>query len=359
MGELVRLTFPDRSQWLAGRCRGIGGSEAAAAIGRSSWKTALTLWKEKTGAQAAPDLGGNEAVELGRRMEPAIRDFFMAQYPGYELYYGAYDILYQSDRPWLFATLDGELTETGTRLGIFRAACALFAAAAMASSPSGAVDGADVAITVARGKEAHANKFAAFEGFSNRFHTVGEQAARAEVMIVFVIFVVCCVSLGLGRLGRVLLVVRHGAEHDLALIFRAGFVIGVANAQMRVLKLVVHRILQRGEIHARPAFQARLQRRQLRVTGCMLVLEQHIFNQRVIDLDHGAGAPAAVGLFFALDVMGHQLQAVFQYQSLALNLRGNVQLFQRVGQQLLKCDGLGFGLILHVGLRSGQWLNGS
>ena len=114
MGELVRLTFPDRPQWLAGRGRGIGGSEAAAAIGRSPWKTALTLWKEKTGAQAAPDLGGNEAVELGRRMEPAIRDFFMAQYPGYELYYGAYDILYQSDRPWLFATLDGELTETDT-----------------------------------------------------------------------------------------------------------------------------------------------------------------------------------------------------------------------------------------------------
>ena len=119
MGELVRLTFPDRAQWLAGRHRGIGGSEAAAAIGRSPWKTALTLWKEKTGAQAAPDLSGNEAVELGRRMEPAIRDFFMAQYPGYELYYGAYDILYQSDRPWLFATLDGELTETDTgRKGI-------------------------------------------------------------------------------------------------------------------------------------------------------------------------------------------------------------------------------------------------
>jgi hypothetical protein len=42
MGELVRLTFPDRPQWLAGRSRGIGGSEAAAAIGRSPWKTALT-----------------------------------------------------------------------------------------------------------------------------------------------------------------------------------------------------------------------------------------------------------------------------------------------------------------------------
>ena len=25
MGELVRLTFPDRPQWLTGRCRGIGG----------------------------------------------------------------------------------------------------------------------------------------------------------------------------------------------------------------------------------------------------------------------------------------------------------------------------------------------
>lgn len=119
MGELVRVTFPDRTSWLAGRGRGIGGSEAAAAIGRSPWKTPLTLWREKTGAQRAPDLSGNEAVEQGRRMESALREFFMAQYHGYDLYYGAYDILYQSDRPWLFATLDGELTEQSSgRKGI-------------------------------------------------------------------------------------------------------------------------------------------------------------------------------------------------------------------------------------------------
>lgn len=111
MSELVRLTFQNREEWLAGRGRGIGGSEAAAAIGMSPWKTPLTLWKEKIGAAKAPDLSGNAAVEQGRRMEAPIRAFFMAQHPEYELYYGEYDILFQNDRPWLFATLDGELTE--------------------------------------------------------------------------------------------------------------------------------------------------------------------------------------------------------------------------------------------------------
>lgn len=52
-------------------------------------------------------------------MEPIIRDFFMAQHPEYALYYGAYDVLYQADMPWIFVTLDGELTETATgRKGI-------------------------------------------------------------------------------------------------------------------------------------------------------------------------------------------------------------------------------------------------
>ena len=103
MGELVRVTFPDRTSWLAGRGRGIGGSEAGAGRGAAP-------------PQKHP---GNEAVEQGRRMESALREFFMAQYHGYDLYYGAYDILYQSDRPWLFATLDGELTEQSSgRKGI-------------------------------------------------------------------------------------------------------------------------------------------------------------------------------------------------------------------------------------------------
>lgn len=119
MSRLVRLNFESREQWLAGRTNGIGGSDAAAAIGQSAWKTPLTLWKEKTGAIQAQDLSGNESVERGRRMEPAIRDLFMAQRPEYALEYHEFDILFQADRPWLFATLDGELTEVSTgRKGI-------------------------------------------------------------------------------------------------------------------------------------------------------------------------------------------------------------------------------------------------
>lgn len=104
---------------MAGRnTQGIGASEAAAVVGLSPWMTPLELWRLKVGAAQPKDLSGSAAVSRGVRMEPALRGLYAAMSPGYTVDYHAYDILCQEDRPWLFATLDGEVTDDTGRQGI-------------------------------------------------------------------------------------------------------------------------------------------------------------------------------------------------------------------------------------------------
>lgn len=111
---LKRLTFENRESWLAGRAVGIGASEAAAAVGMSPWQTPIELWKLKTGQVQPKDLSENAAVQVGVTWEPILRDLFSATHDEYQVNHFAYDILYQSERPWMFATLDGELYEIET-----------------------------------------------------------------------------------------------------------------------------------------------------------------------------------------------------------------------------------------------------
>lgn len=115
---LMRAHFEDRESWLAGRGAGIGGSEAAAAIGLSPWMTPVELYRLKRGIDEPKDLSGSAAVQQGVRMEPILRDFYAATHPQYKVEHYPYDILYQKERPWLYATLDGELTDEQGRKGI-------------------------------------------------------------------------------------------------------------------------------------------------------------------------------------------------------------------------------------------------
>lgn len=115
---LKRITYPDRESWLAGRGNGIGASEAAAIVGLSPWMTSMELWHQKTGQAQHKDLSTNAAIELGVRLEPALRGLYGAMHPEQRIEYHAYDILFQEERPWLFATLDGETISADESRGV-------------------------------------------------------------------------------------------------------------------------------------------------------------------------------------------------------------------------------------------------
>lgn len=58
------------------RMQYIGGSDIAAIMGQSRWKTPYRLWCEKTGKIEVPDLSNNPAVEMGTRLEQFVADLF-------------------------------------------------------------------------------------------------------------------------------------------------------------------------------------------------------------------------------------------------------------------------------------------
>lgn len=112
---LKREAYQDRESWLAGRGNSIGASEAAAVVGLSPFETAYELWQRKTGRTRDKDLSGSSAVEYGNRLEPAMRTMFQAEHPELTLEYHQFDVLYREERPWMSATLDGELTDAEGR----------------------------------------------------------------------------------------------------------------------------------------------------------------------------------------------------------------------------------------------------
>ncbi|MDD5300565.1 MAG: YqaJ viral recombinase family protein [Gallionella sp.] len=74
--RLVSTRNLSREEWLSVRGGGIGSSDAAAAVGISSYKSPLELWLEKTGRQEAPDLAANDAVFWGATLEHIIANVY-------------------------------------------------------------------------------------------------------------------------------------------------------------------------------------------------------------------------------------------------------------------------------------------
>jgi putative phage-type endonuclease len=101
----VTWATPGTPEWL--EARRFGGSDIAAALGLTKWKSATRLWLEKTG-QIIPSHAG-EAAEWGHRLEPVLLARFMEDRPG--VLDTAPDdmpsVVAHPDHPQLTVSLDG------------------------------------------------------------------------------------------------------------------------------------------------------------------------------------------------------------------------------------------------------------
>ena len=97
-----------REEWLKLRLKGIGGSEAGAVLGCNKYKTNIDVFREKTGTPS--NFKGNAATEYGTSAEEHIRNLFMLDHPEYSLEHHEYRMYANDNMPFIYATLDGELT---------------------------------------------------------------------------------------------------------------------------------------------------------------------------------------------------------------------------------------------------------
>lgn len=68
------IAYKDREEWLNIRKDYIGGSDAGAVVGLNPYKSAYTLWAEKTGK--LPEFEGNLTTEVGSYLEEFIAKLF-------------------------------------------------------------------------------------------------------------------------------------------------------------------------------------------------------------------------------------------------------------------------------------------
>lgn len=67
------------SEWLEIRRQGIGGSDVAAILGISKYKSAMSLWLEKTGMVEPEDISDKESVYWGNVLEDVVAKEFERQ----------------------------------------------------------------------------------------------------------------------------------------------------------------------------------------------------------------------------------------------------------------------------------------
>lgn len=110
------IVLPENHEaWLKERKYGLGGSDAAAVLGMTKWKSNVELWEEKVGLREPEDISEKPYVKYGHDAEPFIRGIFALNHPELKVTYESpYKMIRHSEYPFLFATPDGELEEIAT-----------------------------------------------------------------------------------------------------------------------------------------------------------------------------------------------------------------------------------------------------
>lgn len=104
-----RHKHKNKDEWLDFRKDRIGGSGASAIIGMNPYKSNIDYYKEKAlGIEDIVEM--NPAIEYGLNAESIIRSSFELSYKDkLKVYHSDYESLVRVDKPYLSASLDGEL----------------------------------------------------------------------------------------------------------------------------------------------------------------------------------------------------------------------------------------------------------
>lgn len=103
----IRIPYQSRDEWLSLRARGVGGSDAAAAMGLNPYTSPLALYLEKRGEAQPDDLLDNEAVRWGNVLEDVIADEYSRR-TGRRVR-RVNQILQHPEHPWMLASLDRDV----------------------------------------------------------------------------------------------------------------------------------------------------------------------------------------------------------------------------------------------------------
>lgn len=93
------------------RSKVIGGSEIAAVMGLSRWKTPLALWAEKTGEILQEDISDREYVQLGTELEDFVAKKF-EKVTGKKVRRDTRTFTYSSEYPYMVAHIDRRIQGT-------------------------------------------------------------------------------------------------------------------------------------------------------------------------------------------------------------------------------------------------------
>lgn len=111
--RLIKTNDLAREEWLAVRKQGIGGSDAAAAIGLSPYKSQLELWLEKTGRdQNLPKVDPNDdssPMYWGTLLEPIVAAHYTRRTGLKVRKVNAVLQHPDNDKPWMLANIDREV----------------------------------------------------------------------------------------------------------------------------------------------------------------------------------------------------------------------------------------------------------
>ena len=112
--RLVKTQTLSRNEWLDVRKRGIGGSDAGAAVGLNPYQSRLALWLNKTGRDAGmPSIDPHDdshPAYWGHLLEPIVAAHYSRR-TGHKVR-RVNAVLQHPEQPWMLANLDREVVGT-------------------------------------------------------------------------------------------------------------------------------------------------------------------------------------------------------------------------------------------------------